>query len=415
MTNKFWILGEDVEGTLNKRYPYIFETCERLTKTFDDVIPIFIYRDIIDASSPSVISRCISSVLDEVSKIDWPDLSMSYEVNNCIAEFSNTLIRRALYCSKSSSYYSAVSIEVSPNFKRRVVVAFIAEVGDNFDTATAMNLLKTQRVDRSVADDILATVLKTEKPINIAPTVTKDMTTDNVYQAIAHSRLVYYKNPIPIAFVNMLISDKDVGRKLLALPVDNIVISNAYDFDIGWFIDEYQRRNGDSIDTYTTDKQLTATEMFYPKEDGPAACPVFIMRSLVYDENDDYPMDGNISLVIGCSMDNMDNVKNIINAFYEISFDKMDPCEAFESRLSYAIRESIDGVFSEDAALSTADESGDYKFIGFAKAEDVQVLSEAVNAAKEADRLVSENSPFTDRLINLATPIRNQKRNKAKL
>lgn len=396
MTNKFWILGEDVEGTLNKRYPYIFETCERLTKTFDDVIPIFIYRDIIDASSPSVISRCISSVLDEVSKIDWPDLSMSYEVNNCIAEFSNTLIRRALYCSKSSSYYSAVSIEVSPNFKRRVVVAFIAEVGDNFDTATAMNLLKTQHVDRSVADDILATVLKTEKPINIAPTVTKDMTTDNVYQAIAHSRLVYYKNPIPIAFVNMLISDKDVGRKLLALPVDNIVISNAYDFDMGWFIDEYQRRNEDIIDTYTTDRQIAATEMFYPREDGPAACPVFIMRSLI-SETDDYPMDSNISFVIGCSMDNMDNVKNIINAFYDISFGKTDPSEAFESRLAYAIRESIDNrAFSEDVALSAADESGDYKFIGFSKSEDVQVLSEAVNDAKEADRLVTEFSPFSN-------------------
>lgn len=396
MTNKFWILGEDVEGTLNKRYPYIFETCERLTKTFDDVIPIFIYRDIIDASSPSVISRCISSVLDEVSKIDWPDLSMSYEVNNCIAEFSNTLIRRALYYSKSSSYYSAVSIEVSPNFKRRVVVAFIAEVGDNFDTATAMNLLKTQHVDRSVADDILATVLKTEKPINIAPTVTKDMTTDNVYQAIAHSRLVYYKNPIPIAFVNMLISDKDVGRKLLALPVDNIVISNAYDFDMGWFIDEYQRRNEDIIDTYTTDRQIAATEMFYPREDGPAACPVFIMRSLI-SETDDYPMDSNISFVIGCSMDNMDNVKNIINAFYDISFGKTDPSEAFESRLAYAIRESIDNrAFSEDVALSAADESGDYKFIGFSKSEDVQVLSEAVNDAKEADRLVTEFSPFSN-------------------
>lgn len=400
MTNKFWILGDDTEEKLNKRYPYIFETCERLAKTFDDVFPIFICRNITEVSSPSVVSRCISSVLDEMVKIDWPDLSMSYEVNHCIAEISDRLIRRALYCDKRTSYFSSIVINVSPNFKRRVVVAFIAEVKDRFDASNATDLLTMQHLDRSVADEILATVLKTETPIGIASTVTKDMTTDDVYQAIIHSRLVYYKNPIPIAFVNMLISDKDVGRKLLALPVDNIVISNAYDFDIGWFIDEYQRRNGDSIVTYTTDKQLTATEMFYPKEDGPAACPVFIMRSLVYGENDDYPMDGNISLVIGCSMDNMDNVKNIINAFYEISFDKMDPCEAFESRLSYAIRESIDCVFSEDAALSTADESGDYKFIGFAKAEDVQVLSEAVNAAKEADRLVSENSPFTDRLIN---------------
>lgn len=396
MANEFWCLGEDVEGKLNKRYPCIFETCKRLTKTFDDVFPIFIYRDIAEVSSPSVVSRCIASVLDELAKIDWPDLSMSYEVNHCIAEISDRIIRRALYCDKRTSYFSSVSIDVSPNFKRRVVVAFIVEVTGENGTATVKDLLATQHIDRSIADEILATVLKTEKPFCSASTVTKDMTTDDVYQAIIHSRLVYYKNPISIAFVNMLISDKDVGRKLLALPVDNIVISNAYDFDIGWFIDEYQRRNGDSIVTYTIDKQLTATEMFYPKEDGPAACPVFMMRSLVYDENDDYPMEGNISLVIGCSMDNMDNVKNIINAFYDISFGKIDPCEAFESRLAYAIRESIDSVFSEDAALSATDESGDYKFIGFSKAEDVQIISKAVNAAKEADRLVSEFSPFSN-------------------